>query len=78
MPFQRLEIVVLERDLPQHGLRRGDLGTVVEVYPPSGLEVEFVTLAGRTAALQTLAVTDVRAVTDADLPSVRTLDRKTA
>ncbi|MBK7877172.1 MAG: DUF4926 domain-containing protein [Planctomycetes bacterium] len=78
MQFQPLETVVLNRDLPQHGLRRGDLGAVVEVYPPSELEVEFVTLSGRTAALLTLAVSDVRAVMDADLPSVRSFDRKTA
>ncbi|MBI5364962.1 MAG: DUF4926 domain-containing protein [Planctomycetes bacterium] len=78
MQFQRLDTVILNRDLPQHGLRRGDLGAVVEVYLPNDLEVEFVTLAGRTAALLTLPVSDVRGVSEADLPSVRSFDRKTA
>jgi hypothetical protein len=38
--------VVLERDLPEYRLRRGDLGAVVQVYEPEGLEVEFVTASG--------------------------------
>ena len=62
---------VLDRDLPDHGLCRGDLGAVVEVYEPDGLEVEFVTASGRTAALLTLSVHDVRPVADDDLVSVR-------
>jgi hypothetical protein len=37
-----LDTVVLERDIPEHGVRRGDLGAVVEVYEPDGLEVELV------------------------------------
>ena len=60
---------------PDRGLRKGDLGAVVEVYEPDGLEVEFVTASGRTAALITLAVRDVRPVADDDLVSVRTCHR---
>jgi hypothetical protein len=71
MTFRLLDTIVLDRDLPDHGLRRGDLGTVVEVYEPDGLEVEFVTASGRTAALLTLSVHDVRPVADDDLVSVR-------
>ena len=71
MTFQLLDTIVLDRDLPDHGLRRGDLGAVVEVYEPDGLEVEFVTASGRTAALLTLNVRDVRPVADDDLVSVR-------
>ncbi|MEX2534802.1 MAG: DUF4926 domain-containing protein, partial [Trueperaceae bacterium] len=62
MSYQLLETVVLNRDLPDHGLRKGDLGAVVELYPPDGLEVEFVTGAGRTQAVLTLTVNDVRPV----------------
>ncbi len=75
MRFQELETVVLNRDLPQHGLRRGDLGAVVQVYLPHGLEVEFVSASGRTEALVTLEEGDVRAVADTDLIAVRQLDR---
>src|SRR5436190_1264796 len=42
MRHQLLDTVVLNRDLPKHGLCRGDLGAVVELYEPDGLEVEFV------------------------------------
>jgi hypothetical protein len=75
MRFKELETVVLNRDLPEQGLRRGDLGAVVQVYEPDGLEVEFVSASGKTEALVTLKDTDVRAVADSDLIAVRQLDR---
>jgi len=75
MRFKVLDTVVLERDLPEQRLRKGDLGAVVEVYEPNGLEVEFVTASGRTEALVTLEETDVRAVADGDLISVRPFGR---
>ena len=75
MRYRVLDTIVLERDLPEHGLRRGDLGAVVEVDEPDGLEVEFVTASGRTAALVTLNAHDVRPVVDDDLVSVRTCRR---
>jgi hypothetical protein len=75
MRYRALDTTVLERDLPERGLRRGDLGAVVEVYEPDGLEVEFVTASGRTAALVTLNARDVRPVADDDLVSVRTCRR---
>jgi hypothetical protein len=73
--FNLLETVVLDRDLPEHGLRRGDLGAVVDVHAPDGLEVEFVLASGRTQALLSLRATDVRAVGDGDLIAVRELKR---
>ena len=78
MTYKELDTVVLDRDVPEHGLRRGDLGAVVQVYAPDGLEVEFVTASGRTQALVTLRERDVRAVGDKDLISVRTVGRGAA
>lgn len=75
MRFKELQTVVLNRDLPEHSLRRGDLGAVVQVYEPDGLEVEFVSASGKTEALVTLEDADVRAVADGDLIAVRQLDR---
>lgn len=72
---KQLDAVVLDRDLPTHGLRRGDFGAVVEVHEPDGLDVEFVTASGRTEALVTLMVGDVRSVDDGDLITVRPFDR---
>ena len=71
MRYRVLDTVVLDRDMPDRGLRRGDLGAVVEVYEPDGLEVEFITASGRTAALVTLTAGQVRPVADDDLVSVR-------
>ncbi len=75
-PIRELDTVVLLRDVPEAGLRARDLGAVVQVYaPPPGapgaLEVEFVTASGRTQALVTLGVRDVRPVRDDDLLAVR-------
>ncbi len=75
MTFALLETVVLDRDLPEHRLRPGDLGAVVQVYEPDGLEVEFVSASGRTEALVMLSTTDVRAVADGDILAVRRVDR---
>ncbi|MFQ5507670.1 MAG: DUF4926 domain-containing protein [Planctomycetota bacterium] len=75
MRFKLVQTVVLNRDLPDQGLQKGDLGAVVQLYEPDGLEVEFVRASGKTQALVTLAETDLRAVADEDLIAVRQLDR---
>jgi hypothetical protein len=67
------DLVVLIRDLPEHHLRRGDLGTVVELYPPDGVEVEFMAASGETKAVVSLPVKDVRKVTGSDMLAVRSL-----
>jgi hypothetical protein len=77
MEFRTLDTVVLNKDLPEFGLKKGDSGAVVQVYEPDGLEVEFVTAAGKTEALVTLHPRDVRHVGDTDLIAVRSL-RKSA
>jgi len=78
MNFKILDTVVLARDLPEHGLRRGDLGAVVHVFEPDALELEFVTASGHTEALVTLKASDVRAVAQTDLITVRPFTRKSA
>jgi hypothetical protein len=47
------EVAVLQ-DLPEHGLMRGQVGTVVEVLSPSVAEVEFCDDQGRTYAMAAL------------------------
>jgi hypothetical protein len=66
-----LEVVVLRHDVPAHRLQRGDLGTVVEIYGPDAIAVEFVAASGRTQALATLRPEDLRPVGDDDLVAVR-------
>ena len=71
MRYRVLDVVVLDWELPERGLRKGDLGAVVEVYEPDALEVEFVAASGKTEALLTLGVADVRPVADNDMVAVR-------
>jgi hypothetical protein len=47
------EVAVLQ-DLPEHGLIRGQVGTVVEMLSPSAAEVEFCDDQGRTYAMAAL------------------------
>jgi len=54
MSFKTLDTVVVTTDLPSHGLKRGDVGAVVQVYSAEAVEVEFVTASGHTQAVVTL------------------------
>jgi hypothetical protein len=61
--MKELELVVLKRDIPEHGLARGDVGTVVHVYDNgAAYEVEFILASGETVAVLTLESDDVRRV----------------
>ena len=71
MSFHPLDVVVLNTDLPAQGLKRGDLGAVVEIYGPDAIDVEFVAASGRTQALVTLKPSEIREVGDDDLVAVR-------
>ena len=73
--FNLLDTVVLTNDIADAGLRRGDLGAIVEVHSFSAYEVEFVAASGRTQALLTLSDTDIRHVGDRDLIAVRSLEQ---
>ena len=45
-----LDVVALTEDLPEHGLRRGQVGTVIETLSSDIFEVEFIDNDGRTYA----------------------------
>jgi hypothetical protein len=69
--FHANDVVVLNTDLPAQGLKRGDLGAVVEIYSSDAMDVEFVTASGRTQALITVRPSDIREVAADDLVAVR-------
>lgn len=71
MTIKILETVVLIKDIPEHNLKKGDLGAVVEIYKPDGIEVEFVMSSGKTRALITLKSKDVRSLSESDVLAVR-------
>ena len=49
-----LDVVALTEDLSGHDLRRGQVGTIVEVLGPDAMMVEFVDNSGRTYATLSL------------------------
>jgi hypothetical protein len=69
--MKELETVVLVKDLPDHRLKSGDVGTVVHVHPKGGYEVEFVTLGGETLAVVSLTSSDIRRTEKREIPHVR-------
>ena len=72
--YSLFDTVALTRDIPAAGLRRGDVGAIVEIHQPESMEVEFVAASGRTQALLTLGLADVRSLGDHDLIAVRSLE----
>ena len=52
--FRLTDVVALLRDVPSHGLRRGQVGTVVDQYRSGRFEVEFADADGQTVAMATL------------------------
>ena len=78
MAFERYSDVILTRDVPEHGLRVGDVGTAVErhVVPgvsEEGYSVEFFDMTGNTVAVTTVPASALRVPTKADRPAVRAL-----
>ena len=72
--IHELDLVVLTRDVPEHGLQSGDVGTVVHCYKDgAALEVEFVTAAGTTIAVLTLGPADVHPLQGKQILHVREL-----
>jgi len=67
-----LDSVVLTRDIPQHHLKAGDIGTVVMVHDGgAGFEVEFTTLSGHTVAVITAPFDAVRSADAGEIAHVR-------
>jgi hypothetical protein len=54
-----LDIVAVLNCVPDADVEVGDVGTVVELLPPDGVEVEFLDRNGKTRCLATFAVTDL-------------------
>lgn len=73
MSIKLLDVVMLETDIASHGLRRGDIGAVVELYQDGAVEVEFVTAGGFTKALLTLNPGQFSPLDPQDMLAVRRL-----
>jgi Domain of unknown function (DUF4926) len=78
MAFELYSDVILTRDVSEHGLRAGDVGTLVErhVVPDvaeEGYSIEFFDMTGNTVAVVTLPASALRVPSPADRPAVRAL-----
>jgi hypothetical protein len=72
--IKELDRVVLASELPEHGLKAGDIGTVVLVHGRGkGYEVEFVSLDGETVAVVSLLPHQVRTIRRREIPHARLL-----
>ena len=74
MTIKEHDCVVLTADLPEEGLKAGDVGTVVHIHRGGvACEVEFMTFAGKTIAVATVEASNVRPVGERDVSHVREL-----
>jgi hypothetical protein len=69
--IRELDNVVQTVDLPEHRLRKGDIGTVVLVHRDRGYELEFVALDGETLAVASLDTTQVRPIGKGEIAHAR-------
>lgn len=66
--------IVLTTDISDAGLKIGDVGTIVHVYPERrAFEVEFLALDGSTAVVATVLPSQARQVTPTDITHARAL-----
>ena len=77
MAFDLYSEVILTADLPEDGVKAGDVGTVVERHVVAGMEdgysVEFFDMTGKTVAVVTVGASLLRSPTHADRPAGRAL-----
>ena len=73
--MKELDSVVLTTDLPEHGLKSGDIGTIVLVHEGgAGYEVEFMTLDGETVAVVSLLASHLRHIGPREIAHVRPVE----
>lgn len=76
--FKLLQLVALQRDVLEHDLRAGDVGTVVELLDSAAVIVEFMEAYGNTRAVLTLPVEDVREIQPNEMLAARPLHPSSA
>ena len=72
--LKELDCVVLTVDIEEEGLKAGDAGTIVNMYPSGTFMVEFMTLDGDTIALIDVLPSQARPVTGRDITHARSVD----
>ena len=77
--IHELDSVILTTDIPEYGLRAGDVGTVVLLHRGGeGFEVEFVALDGETVAVVSLFASQVRPIGKREITHARKVETTVA
>lgn len=72
--IKELDRVILNVDITESKLRKGDIGTVVMVYNNGeGFEVEFITLDGQTITVESLSKNDIREIRKLEIANARVI-----
>ncbi len=78
MAFELFKEVVLQRDIPEKKLRKGDVATVVEHHPSDtsedGYSLEVFNALGDTIAVVTVAESEIETLKRSEVFSVRSLE----
>ena len=77
MKYELFQQVALARDLPEKGLQRGDMATIVDRHPADGGEpgysIEVFNALGETIAVTVVAESCLQPLTANDVMHVRSL-----
>ena len=78
MTYKLFEEVVLTKDIPKRGLKKGDVATLVEHHPVSegedGYSLELFNAVGDTIAVITVSESSIEPLTKDEIFSVRSLE----
>ena len=78
MKFELYKEVVLLKNIPDLGLKKGDVATVVEHHPSdtskNGYTLEVFNAIGDTIAVVTVSETDIEPLRESEVLSVRTIE----
>jgi hypothetical protein len=69
--IRELDRVILTTDVPELGLKAGDVGTVVLDHEGQGYEVEFMALDGETLAVVSLYPNQLRPIARREIAHAR-------
>ena len=78
MTYKLFEEVVLTKDIPEKGLKKGDVATIVEHHPVSdgedGYSLELFNALGDTIAVIAVAESAIEPLTKDEIFSVRSIE----
>jgi len=80
MALKLYDQVALRRDVPEDGLKAGDVATLVDLVPgppgkPQGAVLEVFNAVGQTICVTSVSIDDVQTLTADEILSVRPLTR---